>query len=69
MAETGQTAALAAEFDALMARAGLTIPADRRAAMLEGFADLKQQLALLHGRYAHTAEPANVFRLTPLEHG
>ena len=55
---------LAAEFDILMRRAGLTVPADRRAGLLTSYADLHQQMALLRNRYAHTAEPANVFRLT-----
>jgi hypothetical protein len=55
---------LAAEFDILMRRAGITVPTERRAAVLASYADLREQIALLHGRYAHTDEPANVFRLT-----
>jgi hypothetical protein len=58
---------LAAEFDVLMRRAGITVPADRRAGVLASFADLHEQIALLRNRYAHTDEPANVFRLTPGE--
>jgi hypothetical protein len=58
---------LAAEFDVLMRRAGITIPQDRRAAALASYADLHEQIALLHNRYAHTDEPANIFRLTPPE--
>jgi hypothetical protein len=54
---------LAAEFDILMRRAGLTVPPDRRSAVLASYADLHEQIALLHDRYAHTDEPANVFRL------
>jgi hypothetical protein len=61
--------ALAAEFDAMMARSAITIPPARRAAMLDGYADLRAQMALLHGRYSHVSEPANVFRLTPTERG
>ena len=57
--------ALAAEFDCLMARAGITIPPRRRATALAAFADLRGQIALLHGRYDHTAEPSNVFSLAP----
>jgi hypothetical protein len=57
---------LAVEFDILMRRAGITVPAERRAAVLAGYADLRDQIALLHDRYAHTDEPANVFRLSPL---
>jgi hypothetical protein len=59
--------ALAAEFDAFMKRAGITIPPDRRPAILAGYVDLLTQIALLHGRYSHVAEPANVFRLQPVE--
>jgi hypothetical protein len=32
---------------------------------LTGFADLCEQIALLHNRYSHTDEPANIFRLAP----
>lgn len=59
--------ALAAEFDALMTRSGITLPPERREAALAGYADLLGQIALLHGRYSHVTEPANVFRLTPAE--
>ena len=59
--------ALAAEFDCLMARAGLRIPEARRAGILASYADLRGQLALLHGRYGAAAEPSNVFRLSPME--
>lgn len=58
---------LAAEFDMFMARAGIEVPADRREGLLAGFADLRSQVALLHGRLDATVEPANVFRLSPLE--
>jgi hypothetical protein len=56
---------LTAEFDILMRRAGITVPPDRRATVLASYADLRGQIALLHDRYAHTDEPANVFRLSP----
>lgn len=65
MPETQVPDALAAEFDMLMARAGLTVPAVRRPAMLTAYADLRAQIALLHGRYGPQHEPANVFRLDP----
>jgi hypothetical protein len=55
---------LATEFDSLMRRARITVPADRRAGVLASYADLHQQIALLRNRYAHTDEPSNVFRLT-----
>ena len=57
--------ALAAEFDWLMTRAGIAVPDARRAAVLTAYADLRQQIALLHGRYGAAAEPSNVFRLSP----
>jgi hypothetical protein len=63
MAETPSPDALAAEFDCLMARAGITVPPQRRAAALVAYADLRSQIALLHGRYGPAAEPSNVFRL------
>ena len=58
---------LAPEFDMLMRRAGITVPEQRRAAVLTAYADLRAQMALLHGRYTHANEPANVFRLSPME--
>ncbi len=57
--------ATAAEFDAAMLRAGLAVPAALRAAVLPGYAELRQQVELLRGLPA-TAEPANVFRLHPM---
>ena len=63
MAETPSPDALAAEFDCLMARAGVSVPLDRRVAALVPYADLRGQIALLHGRYGPDAEPSNVFRL------
>lgn len=59
---------LAVEFEILMRRAGITVPAERVAAVLASYADLRDQIALLHDRYAHTDEPSNVFRLTPPGH-
>ena len=56
--------ALAAEFDMLMARADVTVPADRRDSMLAGYADFRAQLHFLHGRRDHLAEPSNVFAVT-----
>jgi hypothetical protein len=65
MAEFPSPDALAAEFDCLMTRAGITIPPQRRAAVLAAYVDLRGQIALLHGRYGPEAEPSNVFRLAP----
>ena len=65
MTPTPQT--LEAEFDTLMARAGLTIPPARRAALLAGYADIRAMLPLLRQPRTAAAEPSNVFRLTKLE--
>ena len=67
MADMPPPEALAAEFDMLMARAGITVPVSRRSTVLTAYADLRAQLALLHGRYGAAAEPSNVFRLSPME--
>lgn len=63
MPDVPPAAALAAEFDCLMARAGVAVPPSRRAAALSAYADFREQIALLHGRYGPEAEPSNVFRL------
>lgn len=60
---------LKAEFDAFLRRAGVTLPPNRHAAALAGYEDLLNQIALLHGRYSHMTEPANIFRLQPVERG
>lgn len=57
---------LAAEFDAFMARAGVTVPPGRRATILAAYADFRAQIDLLHGRQDHTGEPAHTFALTPM---
>ncbi len=60
--------ALEAEFDMFMARAGITVPPDRRPAMLTGFAELRAQAAMLRdASRTAAAEPSNVFRLSPLD--
>lgn len=64
-----ETTSLEAEFDALMTRAGLTVPATRRAAWLASFADLRTQLTLLNRSRSPAIEPANVFIVTLPEVG
>ncbi len=54
--------ALAAEFDCLMSARRHHRPAATPAAVLAAYADLRQQIALLHGRYGPQHEPSNVFR-------
>jgi len=54
-----QPDALAAEFDVLISRAGIDVPAERRAGILAAYADFRG----LHGPRTHLAEPSNVFSL------
>jgi len=63
MSDAMSQAALEAEFDTLMARAGIALPQATRAGILAAYADLRGQLALLHAPLMHTAEPAHVFRV------
>ena len=58
-------APLEAEFDMLMRRAGIQVPADRRDAVFRGFVDLRRRVALLRGQLPADAQPAIIF--TPLE--
>jgi hypothetical protein len=52
-----------AEFDVFLARAGMTVPDDRRSVVVAGWADLRAQLDLLHTRRDATHEPSNIFRM------
>ncbi len=52
-----------AEFDAMLARAGMRIPADRRAATLAAYGELREQVALIRQPRDATHEPSNIFRL------
>lgn len=52
-----------AEFDAMMARAGIEVPPDRRAGLRAAAAELRAALALLSEA---EGEPAHVFRPDPL---
>ena len=54
------------EFDALLARAGHVVPADRRARLLAGYKDLKRQVALVKQEaLAAEMEPSNTFSVIP----
>jgi hypothetical protein len=58
---------LGAEFDILAARAGLTIPPDRRAAILAGWAEVRGMAALLRTADIGPAdEPANIYLFDPI---
>ncbi|MGH7072543.1 MAG: hypothetical protein ACREFO_21385 [Acetobacteraceae bacterium] len=69
MKNEADAAALAAEFDVLIARAGLTIPTDRRAELLVAFADLRREISRLYETLAPEMEPAAVYRLHSAERG
>jgi hypothetical protein len=56
-------AALAAEFDVLAKRAGLSIPADRKAAMLLGYKDMKRMTALMRQPRTAADEPAAAYSM------
>ncbi len=53
--------ALAAEFDTLLARAGVSLPPERRAAVLATYGDFRDQIALLHAVRPGSAEPSNIY--------
>jgi len=53
-----------AEFDMFLARAGMVVPAERRAQVVAGYADFRAQMELLHTKRDASLEPANVFRLS-----
>lgn len=55
--------ALRREFDALLARAGLVVPADRYEGCLQNYAEMRRLANVLRGRLSPEQEPANVFRL------
>jgi hypothetical protein len=55
--------ALGAEFDVLAKRAGLTIPEDRRPALIKGFRDLKRMTALLRQPRTAADEPAGAYAI------
>ncbi len=63
-------AKLEAEFDVLMARAGITVPPESREPLLAAFEELRGQCALLRdAARTAAAEPANVYRLRRPEIG
>ena len=57
--------ALEREFDAAMAKAGLNVPADRRAGTLAAYADMKHMTELLRQPRTAASEPSNVYSLIP----
>lgn len=54
-------------FDVLAASAGLTIPAERRSAILAGYAEVKAMAELLRTMELEPAdEPANTYTFDPI---
>lgn len=54
-----------AEFDRAMARAGITVPPERRPALIAGYEDLKRRMMLLRQPREAAAEPAAIYRVRP----
>jgi hypothetical protein len=55
--------ALVVEFDVLASRAGLTIPDDRKPALLKGYKDLKRMTALMRQPRTAADEPAGSYSI------
>ncbi len=58
---------VAAELDAALHRAGLSVPAACRAGVLVAYAELRDQVAMLRTGRSAADEPANVFRLRRIQ--
>jgi hypothetical protein len=69
MTEMPDEAALALEFDVLAKRAGLEIPAERKAALFAGFKDLRRTLALMRQPRSAADEPAGTFSIQSVTRG
>ena len=62
---TEERRALEQEFDALTARIGAIVPADRKAGVISCCDELRRMTALVHGPRSPAIEPANVYTLKP----
>jgi hypothetical protein len=62
---TEERRALEAEFDALAARIGAIVPADRKAGLIGCCEELRRMTALVRGPRSPAVEPANVYSLKP----
>lgn len=63
MATLPDDTALMQEFDVFAARAGLTIPAERKATLFLGFKDLRKMLGLIRQPRTAAAEPAGTYSI------
>ena len=62
---TEERRALEAEFDALTARIGAIVPAERKAGVIACCEELRRMTALVHRPRSPTVEPANVYSVKP----
>ena len=62
---TEERRALEQEFDALTARIGAIVPADRKAGTVACCEELRRMTALVHGPRSPAVEPANVYSIKP----
>jgi hypothetical protein len=61
--KTQDDTSLEHEFDMLMAKAGATVPGDRKAGIVAGYRDLKRMAALLRQPRTAADEPSNIYSL------
>ena len=62
---TEERRALEQEFDALTARIGAIVPADRKAGVVACCEEVRRMTALVHGPRSPAVEPTNVYSLKP----
>lgn len=62
---TEERRAMEQEFDALTARLGAVVPADRKAGVVACCEELRRMTALVHGPRSPTVEPANIYSVKP----
>jgi hypothetical protein len=60
-----QDEALEREMDVVMAKAGITIPPQRRAGLLVSYKDVQRMAAVLRQPRTAASEPSNIFSLKP----
>lgn len=60
-----QDDALEREFDVVMAKAGISVPPQRRAGLLVSYKDMQRMAALLRQPRTAASEPSNIFSLKP----
>lgn len=53
------------ELDIVMMKAGVTVPAERKAGVLAGYAETKKLTALLRQPRTAASEPSNIYSMKP----